>query len=44
MPEPVKVAEVIDDILKSLTAINESLARMAEEDKAFTAELEKLTK
>ena len=44
MPEPVKLAEVIDEILKSLTAVNESLERMAEQDKAFTAELENLTK
>lgn len=44
MPEPVKLNDLIEDILKSLTEVNESLARMAEQDKAFTAELENLTK
>ena len=44
MSEPVKLSEVVESILKSLTEVNESLARMAEQEKDFTAELEKLTK
>jgi hypothetical protein len=44
MSEPVKLSEVIEGILKNLTEVNESLARMAEQDKELTAELEKLTK
>lgn len=42
-PEPT-VDSLIADILKSFEEINASLGRMAEQDKAFTAELEKLTK
>jgi hypothetical protein len=44
MSEPVKLNDLIEDILKTLTEVNESLARMAEQDSEFTAELEKLTK
>ena len=44
MPEPVKLAEVIEDILKSLTEMNASLDRMVEQEKAFTEELRDLTK
>ena len=42
MPEPVKLAEVIEGILNSLTEMNASLDRMVEQEQAFTAELEKL--
>jgi hypothetical protein len=44
MPEPVKLNALIEDILKSLTEVNESLVRMAEQDKAITEEVERLTK
>lgn len=44
MPEPVKLNALIEDILKSLTEVNESLARMAEQDKAITEEVERLIK
>lgn len=43
MPEPVKLAEVIEGILNSLTEINSSLDRMVEQDKALTAELREIT-
>jgi len=44
MSEPVKLSEVMEEIIQSLKEVNESLARMAEQEKDFTAELEKLTK
>jgi len=44
MPEPVQINALIEDILKSLTEVNESLARMAEQDKALAEEVERLTK
>lgn len=44
MPEPVQINALIEDILKSLTEVNESLARMAEQDKVLAEEVERLTK
>ena len=40
-PEPT-VDSLIADILKSFQEINASLDRMAEQDRAFTAEIRKL--
>ena len=44
MSEPVQINALIEDILKSLTEVNESLARMAEQDKVLAEEVERLTK